>query len=314
MLSFTNNWEGKKSGKQKGPFLHPTNVTYDTQWYQVLVRMWGNAGSCWGESKSEWFGNRAIWHPVYSRTPKFPSLVDAPEIFCCCARGFLYEDHLHFQQIRSLDLSADIYVWPEVMLLSWEWNEQTRATHINMDKPQQMVLSANRLEMVVHRNTQKSTVDFVYQVVSHPRTHRERLGGRGREWAYSLALKCSRLLAPHHTCFLLFEGLNWALSHRLHCKCGVEWVVASNEDHWHSTVKPPSPEPSSSSSITLIQTNRSPRRAAYGSETSLSDCGPARDGLWWWWLLNSLRFVVVYFIFFQGSTPSSQINHTETYS
>lgn len=48
-----------------------------------------------------------------------------------------------------------------------------------MDKPQQMVLSAKRLEMVVHRNTQKSTVDFVYQVVSHPRTHRERLGGKG---------------------------------------------------------------------------------------------------------------------------------------
>lgn len=144
-----------------------------------------------------------------------------------------------------------------------------------------MRLSANRLEMIVHRHTQKSTVDFVYQVVSHPCTQREGRGGRGggRERACSLALKCSRLLAPHHTCLLLFECLNWALSHRFHCKCGAEWVVTSSEDHWHSILKPPSPEPSSSSSITLIQTNRSPRRAAYGSETSLSDCGPARDGL-----------------------------------
>lgn len=137
-------------GKRKGPFLHPTNVTSDTQRYQVLMRMWGNVGSCWGESKSERFGNRTIGHPIFSRTEKFPSLVDAPEIFCCCAHGFLYEDHLQFQPIRSLGLSAEARVWPKVTLLSWEWKEQTRATRINMDKSQQLILSANRLEMIVH--------------------------------------------------------------------------------------------------------------------------------------------------------------------
>lgn len=36
----------KKIDKQKCPFLHPTNVASDIQWYQMLVRMGGNGDSC----------------------------------------------------------------------------------------------------------------------------------------------------------------------------------------------------------------------------------------------------------------------------